>query len=329
MKKIIIMCSLVLFAFSLSSCSSISGNNNDVSTNNLAYENLAKNYEVKAADSIDYANENGEFVAMNVAEDVLPSVVEITVNFTFSYMQTQFFGPTQKVTSTATSQATGFVLNDDGYVMTNAHVVSLEDYEDNYYGFTYDKTEIELNYANSDTKFEASVVSKDTTLDLCLLKITDNISDLKHVVMLNISSEDSDLDESEQIQLYYGEPAIAIGNANGYGTSVTEGVVSAPVRNFTNSNNSVTQVIQTDTAINPGNSGGPLCNAFGAVIGINTFKVVDDSTENLGYAIPTNVIIDFINSIKEKDDNGKTLVISYYITNKRSFTYEDVLEMNA
>jgi len=327
MKKIFIICATLLFSLSLSSCSNTTAENG-ATKNNVTYEDLAKNYDINADDINAYNELDSKFTALSVAEDVLPSVLEITVDFTFSYRQTNFFGQQQKVTDTATSQATGFVINNDGYVLTNAHVVSLEDYETQYYGFTYDSIDIELNYANSLTTFSASVVDKDTSLDLCVLKIDDNVSDLEHVVMLNLSGQDSDLSEDKQVQLYYGEPAVAIGNANGYGTSVTEGVVSAPIRNFSNSDGSVTEAIQTDTAINPGNSGGPLCNAFGAVIGINSFKIVDTTTENLGYAIPTNIIFGYLSNVKDTDSNGKDIVISYYVTNVRNFSSTDVIKVN-
>ncbi len=103
---------------------------------------------------------------------------------------------------------------------------------------------------------------------------------------------------------------IAVGNAYGYGIAVTQGVVSAPVR-FFESGSIVIQAIQTDAAINEGNSGGPLCNRWGAVVGITAFKIVSDTSENLGYAIPANVIMAFIDSLDAKIAYSSTTLRTY------------------
>lgn len=326
MKKILLVLPILALGFTLSSCQSV--DSDDSSQNDgsaLDYETLAKDYGVLATDAEAYENIDTGMIAMDVAENVLPSTVEITVNYTFHYTERSMFGGTQVVSNSGTSKATGFVINDDGYVMTNAHVVTLSDYED-YYGFSYDSVEILLNYTDSTDTFSASVVTKDTALDLCLLKIDTEISDLKHVVMLNISGQDTTLSDTDQVNLYYGETTVAIGNANGYGMSITTGVVSAPYRYFSNSDGSVTEAIQTDAAINEGNSGGPLCNAFGAVIGINSFKIATDTSDNLGYAIPTNVIIDYIENATDAD--GNSIDVTYYVTNVRDFTASDVITVN-
>ena len=107
---------------------------------------------------------------------------------------------------------------------------------------------------------------------------------------------------------------VAIGNANGYGISVTQGVVSAPYRNFTSSGIN-TVAIQTDAAINEGNSGGPLANKYGAIIGINSFKTVTSTSESLGFAIPSYVVLSYIEEVNQ----DLNLNIKYYYTNERAY----------
>ena len=127
----------------------------------------------------------------------------------------------------------------------------------------------------------------------------------KEYTLLNIGSIDD---------VSLGDFAIAIGNANGYGISVTQGVVSAPYRNFTSSGIN-TVAIQTDAAINEGNSGGPLANKYGAVIGINSFKTVTSTSESLGFAIPSYIVMSYIDSV----NSAKGLNINYYKTQERAY----------
>ena len=118
----------------------------------------------------------------------------------------------------------------------------------------------------------------------------------------------------DSTQLKVGEPAIAIGNALGYGQSVTTGVISALNRSVSETNEqtgetteSDAKLIQTDAAINPGNSGGALVNASGEVIGINSSKLVGDSVEGVGYAIPISDVSDLIQNLM----NQATKTVSY------------------
>lgn len=165
--------------------------------------------------------------------------------------------------STDVSSATGFVINPEGYVVTNSHVVSPSQYIKviSYDGVSY----------------SASLVGKDSTTDLALLKIEGSF---RYLVLA----------DSDEVQI--GEKAIAIGNPLGLSFTVTEGIVSAVKRKVQSSPNSY---IQTDVTLNPGNSGGPLINKNGQVIGINNFKI--GNAEGLGFALESNVIRETIGSI--------------------------------
>jgi serine protease Do len=161
----------------------------------------------------------------------------------------------------------GFIINSDGYVVTNNHVVDRAR-----------QITVELDDGR---KLPAELLSADPDADLALLKI----SDKKPFPTLHLG------DSSD---LMIGEPAIAIGNPLGYSHSVSTGIVSALHRDLKDNGGHVTMgnVIQTDAAINPGNSGGPLLNAYGQVIGINT--AIRSDAQNIGFAIPVNRLRDLI-----------------------------------
>jgi len=174
---------------------------------------------------------------------------------------------------TDVSQGTGFIITDDGYVVTNAHVLSggkqvyVLDYEQNV------KT----------TQF----IGYDETLDLALLKISGNFDSLE-------------LGSSNEVSV--GEKVIAIGNPLGLQFSVSEGIISGVDRAGPNE---LEIYIQTDAALNPGNSGGPLINKEGEVIGINNFKV--SSGESLGFALESDYIKSGVNQISS-NVLGQTLI---------------------
>ncbi|MBN2540419.1 MAG: trypsin-like peptidase domain-containing protein [Bacilli bacterium] len=234
---------------------------------------------------------------------VMPSVVEITVEYEYSYTSTYRtpWGTTSDtVTNSATSEATGFFINSDGYLVTNAHVVSLTDYE-SYTDFQYLSRSVTFSFADSSDVYTASIVAYDTDLDLAVLKSDTAFSNQNYLTFFGI-------DSNNDVTVYYGEDVIAVGNANGYGISVTSGVISAPLRYFEDGSN-VIEAIQTDAAINSGNSGGPLTNLYGAVVGINSFKIVTSTSESLGYAIPSNVVMNYLDS----------LGIGYSVTTERAY----------
>lgn len=171
---------------------------------------------------------------------------------------------------------TGFLVSEDGYIVTNRHVV--EDKEANYTVVT-----------NDDEEYEAEVLARDTTSDLAVLKIEAQ------------GLPFAELGESDDLQV--GQRVVAIGNALGeFRNTVSTGVVSGLSRSVTAGGargtvENLKGVIQTDASINPGNSGGPLLNIEGQVVGINTAMAM--GAENIGFAIPVNEVKDSIKDVKE------------------------------
>lgn len=207
----------------------------------------------------------------DIAEEVKPSIVTILVNVPSTRYQTGFFSYSVGGVS---SSGTGIILNKEGYIATNYHVVSY--YDD------YENTTIEVVLSDG-TEYAAEFVGGDENNDLAVIKIEPE-QELKPAVLG--SSDD----------LRVGEIVLAIGNPLGleFAGSVTMGIVSALDRMVSEENTAET-MIQTDAAINPGNSGGALVNTLGEIIGITTLKVSDTDVEGLGFAIP----IDYAEPILE------------------------------
>ncbi|MDE6798219.1 MAG: trypsin-like peptidase domain-containing protein, partial [Ruminococcus sp.] len=208
-----------------------------------------------------------------VVQKVLPSVVGVESEFTVtSNNNGYYYGFGMPTTSTATGTGTGVVITEDGYIVTNAHVI----YDSEYGAGLSEKITVHMNDDNS---YEAEVVGYDTDCDLAVLKI-----DATGLTSAEFGDSDS---------LMLGESVIAIGNPLGFDlkNTVTSGIVSGLNRNIT-INDKAMNLIQTDTAINSGNSGGPLINKYGQVIGINSSKMSasygEASIEGIGFAIPSN-----------------------------------------
>ena len=174
---------------------------------------------------------------------------------------------------TDVSQGSGFIVNSEGYLITNAHVLQ---------GAHFAKA---LTYAQE--LKNAIPIGIDVNADIALLKIPSDGDFLK-------------FGDSEDIKV--GEKVIAVGNPYGLSFTVTEGIVSATNRVGLNN---IEAYIQTDVALNPGNSGGPLINNNGEVIGINNFKV--GGAESLGFALESNYAVEVINNIA-KELLNKTIV---------------------
>ena len=143
---------------------------------------------------------------------------------------------------------------------------------------------------------EAQVKGTDAAKDLAVIAV--QTKEIKDTTMDQIKV--AALGNSDQLQV--GESVIAIGNALGYGQSVTSGIVSATGRELDGIDE---KLIQTDAAINPGNSGGALLNANGEVVGINTAKVATDTVEGMGYAIPISSVSDIIENLMNQETKTK------------------------
>lgn len=216
-----------------------------------------------------------------IAENVMPSVVAINISAIVE--QQGMFGYTQQYE--AEGSGSGIIIgeNDSELLMvTNNHVVS-------------DATTVNVTFADGES-YEAQVKSTDSDMDLAIVVV--KLSDIKESTMNQIKI--ATIGDSDSLKV--GEQVVAIGNALGYGQSVTTGIVSAKDR--TNSTNT-TPLIQTDAAINPGNSGGALLNMKGEVIGINSSKYSDTTVEGMGYAIPITAVQDRLDDLMNRQTREK------------------------
>ena len=207
-----------------------------------------------------------------IAAEVQPSIVSITTTSTTTY-QYYFRSIEQEVPGAGSGIIIG--KNDKQlFIATNYHVIK-------------DATSINIGF-NDGEVVKASVKGYDESADIAV--VTVNFDDMKEstakaIKVAAVGSSDD---------LVVGEPVIAIGNALGYGQSVTVGYISALERKVDGFDGSL---IQTDAAINPGNSGGALVNSKGQVIGINSAKYVDNTVEGMGFSIPSSRAMDIITNI--------------------------------
>lgn len=258
---------------------------------------------LKTTTTSDSSNK-GSLDVSDITTSAMPSIVAITnksvqeVQDYFS--QFGFRGQGQTQTQETESQGSGIIIgkNDTELLMvTNNHVVEGAD---------------TLSVCFIDNKvYEANVKGTDAENDLAVIAVPlDSISDdtMSQIAVASIGDSDS---------LKVGEQVVAIGNALGYGQSVTTGIVSAVNRALSN-NSSDTQdsnsssddsssatYIQTDAAINPGNSGGALLNMNGEVIGINSAKLASTEVEGMGYAIPISRVSDIIDNLMNQTTRTK------------------------
>ncbi len=218
-----------------------------------------------------------------VAENVMPAVVSITNN----YIQTaqDIFG--QRYQAESEAAGSGIIVGDNGdelLVVTNQHVVD-------------DAETLRVQFID-ETEVTANLKGEDEDSDLAVIAI--NKADLSAETKGNIKI--ASLGDSEHLKV--GQTAIAIGNAMGYGQSVTVGVISAVDRDLTLSNGTH-KMIQTDAAINPGNSGGALVDVNGNVIGINEAKLSNSVVEGMGYAIPISRAREIIDGLMNQSTKTK------------------------
>ena len=213
-----------------------------------------------------------------IAEAAMPSLVAIT-NKSVQEMQSMF-GQTQAYESE--SSGSGIIIgktDTELLMVTNNHVVSGA--QDLSVGFV------------DESVAEAAVKGTDADHDIAVIAV--KLSDLSEDTLSAIKV----IEIGSSSNLEVGEQVVAIGNALGYGQSVTTGIVSALNREVTIDNTANT-LIQTDAAINPGNSGGALLNMSGQLVGINSAKYSDTSVEGMGYAIPVDDVVDIIENLMNR-----------------------------
>lgn len=213
--------------------------------------------------------ENGPVVAANV----LPSIVGIQVSYTVN----SFWG-----TSTGVAGGSGIIISEDGYIITNNHVVSTESSASSFYEIS-NATGLKVKLYNDDTEYDAKIIGTDPYTDIAVIKI--DATGLTPAVLGN----------SDELKV--GETVYALGNPMGMDFTVTHGIVSAVNREVKTSDGTTYVAIQTDTPINSGNSGGALVNSRGEVIGINTLKISGNGVEGLSFAIPISPSKDIIDQL--------------------------------
>ncbi|MBR2241229.1 MAG: trypsin-like peptidase domain-containing protein [Clostridia bacterium] len=210
--------------------------------------------------------ENYSDTAIYTANKVLPSIVGINVEYTIN---SPYFGYSMQSSGTATGS--GVIISEDGYILTNNHVVNTSS-TSSYYQVSQ-ASKITVKLYNDETIYDAKIIGTDETTDLAVIKI-----DKTGLSAATLGNSDS---------IKVGEFSMAIGSPLGMESTVTAGIISATNRTVTSDGKTYT-VIQTDAAINSGNSGGALVNSKGEVIGINTLKLSGSGVEGIGFAIPIN-----------------------------------------
>lgn len=227
------------------------------------------------------------YVATDVSDvvaEVMPSIVAIT-----NVSQAEYQSIFGRGTYESTSCGSGIIVSQDEdylYIVTNNHVVD-------------GATNLTVTF-NDDSTVSAEVKGTDPSTDLAVIRVA--LDSIEEDTVDNIKV--ATLGNSDELRV--GEASIAIGNALGYGQSVTTGCISALNREVTVSDSSsgtyyTAELIQTDAAINPGNSGGALLNAAGEVIGINSVKYSDTDVEGIGYAIPISTAMPIIEDLITKE----------------------------
>lgn len=296
--------------------SKLLGNNNYTSQNSIENPSNSSSGYVSQISLSNYSD-----TAVYAANKILPSIVGIKIEYTVSNPMLNMFG--KQSTSTATASGSGIIISEDGYILTNNHVISSTSENSTYYQVS-EASKLTVTLFNDTTEYEAKVIGKDEQTDLAVIKID------------KTGLSKAEFADSDTIKV--GEFAMAVGNPIGMESSVTCGIISAVNRKVTDSDGKTYTLIQTDAAINSGNSGGALVNNEGKVIGINTLKLSGTGIEGMGFAIPINSTTDItsqliqyskvkrpyigITGIDLNEQTAKTynLVIGVYIKSVEDFS---------
>lgn len=219
-----------------------------------------------------------------VVDKVMPSMVSVTNQG--EAIASDWFGRQYKYDTE--SAGSGIIIGDsetEYFIATNYHVIA-------------DSKVLTVVFVD-ETSAEAYVKGYDASLDIAVI----GVSKEKLESATKLAIKVAELGDSDALRI--GEPAIAIGNALGYGQSVTTGVVSAVNREMTIEDTTYSKLIQTNAAINPGNSGGALLNINGQVIGINSSKIASSTIEGMGFAIPISEVKDILKEFSDRETRLK------------------------
>ena len=243
------------------------------------HSNTSNSSNTQTTEYIDQVSlSNYSDTSVYAANKILPSIVGIQIEYNVTSMFSIFGG---NQTSTATATGSGIIISDDGYILTNNHVVSSSEAEA-YYQVS-EATKITVTLFNDDTKYDAKIIGTDEETDLAVIKI-----DATGLTKAEFADSDS---------IKVGEFAMAVGSPLGLQSTITCGVISAVNREVTDTDGKTYTLIQTDAAINAGNSGGALVNSEGKVIGVNTLKLTGEDVEGMGFAIPINSTTDITSQL--------------------------------
>ena len=262
----------------------------------------------------DYSN-----TSVYASNKILPSIVGIEIEYTVNSVFSMFGNPGS---STAKASGSGIIISEDGYILTNNHVVDSS--QNNSFYELSSANKIKVKVYNNDKEYEAKIVGGDQQTDLAVLKI-----DATGLTAAEFADSDA---------LKVGEFAMVVGNPLGLGYTSTAGIISALNRKITDSDGKTYTLIQTDAAINGGNSGGALVNSEGKVIGVSTMKVSSTDVEGVCFAIPINSTVDITsqlikyNKVKrpyigitgvdlnEQTAKSYNLVVGIYVRNVEDFS---------
>ncbi len=258
------LCNLALFAGAFLLGRSYGEKEEQISSKQELVNHLRE--EGQESHTAEIAKNGTEMATTEIAKKVGPAVVGITSTF---QGQINLFGGT----SASSTQGSGIILSEDGYIVTNHHVVA---------GVSGISVTL-----NTGTNYEAKVVGLDEQTDLAVIKIEPK----EQLTVANLG---------DSTALEVGERVVAIGNPMGleFFGSVTQGIVSAVNRSITVDNRTM-NLIQTDAAVNSGNSGGALINGYGEVVGINSVKVATSGVEGMSFAIPISEANPIISDLLE------------------------------
>ena len=242
----------------------------------------------QASENTVTASSNGsEKTVAEVAKEAMPSVVAITNMIRYQQNGFSIFGEVQKETELPASGSGVIVGQNDTELLiaTNNHVIQ-------------DSNSLTVSFIDESTA-NAQVKGTDATVDLALVSV--KLSDIspetrEKIKAIKVGSSDD---------MEVGDPVVAIGNALGYGQSVTSGIISAKNRDVQTKEGVSKGLIQTDAAINPGNSGGALLNMQGELIGINVAKYADTDVEGMGYSIPSSAAEGILSSLSNLTTRDK------------------------
>ena len=242
----------------------------------------------QASENTVTASSNGsEKTVAEVAKEAMPSVVAITNMMRYQQNGFSIFGEVQKETELPASGSGVIVGQNDTELLiaTNNHVIQ-------------DSNSLTVSFIDESTA-NAQVKGTDATVDLALVSV--KLSDIspetrEKIKAIKVGSSD---------EMEVGDPVVAIGNALGYGQSVTSGIISAKNRDVQTKEGVSKGLIQTDAAINPGNSGGALLNMQGELIGINVAKYADTDVEGMGYSIPSSAAEGILSSLSNLTTRDK------------------------